>query len=292
MSVRKLDALLVAGAGGMLGTATVALARSRGIAVMAPEESDFDITDSAQVRRVAELFAATLGPTERGALVNAGAYTNVEAAEDHRDLAFAVNADAPRLLAQAARDTGLAFAHVSTDFVFDGAKDGAYVETDATNPLSVYGVSKLAGELAVAETCSEALTVRTAWTFGAGNANFPGKIVAAARRDGSVRVVTDEVGSPTYAPDLAAGILGLLEAEASGLYHLAGSGSCSRYELAVETLRLAGIDAPVEPVTSDAFPTKAARPHNSVLDCSKAAALGVVMRDWHVTLAQHLSAPG
>ena len=186
----------------------------------------------------------------------------------------------------AARDAGLGFVHVSTDFVFDGAKATAYVETDPTNPLSVYGASKLAGERAVAEACPEALIVRTAWVFGPAGENFPVTILRAARSHPALQVVTDEVGSPTYTVDLAAGLLALSGAGASGLYHLVGSGSCTRYDLALETLRLAGLDVPIKPVASTAFQTRAARPANSVLDCSKAAALGVVMPDWRDALAR------
>ncbi|HEY5539973.1 MAG TPA: sugar nucleotide-binding protein, partial [Coriobacteriia bacterium] len=110
-----------------------------------------------------------------------------------------------------------------------------------------------------------------------------------ARTHPSLKVVTDEVGSPTYTIDLAAGILGLVAAGATGLYHLAGSGSCSRFEMAREILRLAGVDTPVEPVRSDVFPMRAARPMNSVLDCSKAAELGVVMPEWHDALARFIA---
>ncbi len=115
-------------------------------------------------------------------------------------------------------------------------------------------------------------------------------MLAAARERGQLSVVTDEIGSPTYTPDLAAGTLALVEAGASGLFHLTGSGACSRYELAVEVLRMAGMgDVPVEPVLSTAFPTKAARPANSVLDCSKAAALGVVMPEWRDAVARFVA---
>jgi dTDP-4-dehydrorhamnose reductase len=220
---------------------------------------------------------------------SAAAYTNVERAEDDAQNAYRVNELGAHLLAEAARDAGLAFVHVSTDFVFDGAKRGAYVETDATNSLSVYGASKLAGERAVAEAFPEALIVRTAWVYGPAGDNFPVKILRAARAGGPVRVVTDEVGSPTYTMDLAAGVLALADAGASGLFHLAGTGSCTRYELAVEVLRVAGLEASVEPVMAATFPSRAARPANSVLDCSKAAALGVLMPEWRDALERFIA---
>ncbi|MFA5844406.1 MAG: dTDP-4-dehydrorhamnose reductase [Coriobacteriia bacterium] len=278
-------AWLIAGAGGMLGTALQRVLVARGERLEAPPEGSFDITDEGVVARVVHGFAAGLEPGTEGVLVNAAAYTDVERAEDEPEVAQLVNGRAPRLLAEVARDAGLRFVHVSTDFVFDGTKSGAYTEEDAPNPLSVYGRSKLDGERGVLEADSDALVARAAWAFGPAGVNFPVKILAAARTRPALKVVTDEVGSPTYTLDLAAGIVGLVEAGASGLYNLVGSGACSRFELAAETLRLAGVDTPLEPVTSDAFPTRAARPANSVLDCAKAARSGVTMRDWHDSLA-------
>ncbi len=272
----------------MLGTALQRVLSERAIPFTAPPEAEFDITDAAAVHRVVAQFADTLAPTETGLLVNAAAYTNVEAAEDNPDTAFRVNELGALNLATAARDAGLAFVHVSTDFVFDGTKDGPYVETDTPNPLSVYGASKLAGEIAVAEACPEALIVRTAWVFGPGGVNFPSKIIALARERDRLSVVTDEIGSPTYTIDLAGGLLELAASGAHGLYHLAGAGSCSRFELAQEILRLAGLAPALEPVTADAFPSKARRPRNSILDCGKAATRGVVMPEWRDALHRFL----
>ncbi|HEX9092984.1 MAG TPA: dTDP-4-dehydrorhamnose reductase [Coriobacteriia bacterium] len=291
--------VLIAGAGGMLGTALQRVLTERGAAFAAPPESAFDITDPGVVSEAVRGFASA---SPGGLLVNAAAYTNVERAEDDADTAFRVNEHGARLLASAARDAGLGFVHVSTDFVFDGTKKGAYVESDAPNPLSVYGASKLAGERAVTSEYPEALIARTAWVFGAGGENFPLKILRAAR--GAVaaaaaaeartparplRVVTDEIGSPTYTVDLATCLLDLAEANAGGVFHVAGAGSCSRYEMAVETLRLAGADTPVEPALSATFPTRATRPANSVLDCGRAAAVGVVMPEWRDGLARFVA---
>lgn len=225
-------------------------------------------------------------------LVNAAAFTNVEMAEDHPDVAFRVNEHGARLLAEAARDAGLGFAHVSTDFVFDGTKHGAYDEHDEPAPLSIYGMSKLAGEHAVHAAYAFALVVRTAWVFGEGGANFPVKILDLAGRTSVLKVVTDEVGSPTYTIDLARGIIALVEAEAHGLYHLAGAGSCSRFELAEAVIEFAGLASTIEPVLADEFPTRAARPANSTLDCSKAASLGVVMPPWRDALGRFIAGRG
>jgi dTDP-4-dehydrorhamnose reductase len=279
-------AFLIAGATGMLGTALRRVLTQRGVPFTAPAEGSFDITDPVAVRhRVAE-FAESLAPGQLGVLVNAAAYTNVERAEEQVERAYLVNEHGPVLLARAARAAGLAFVQVSTDFVFDGSKDGAYTEDDEPNPLSVYGATKLAGEVSAAAEYPDLLIVRTAWAFGSAGVNFPVKILEAARSRPALSVVTDEVGSPTYTIDLAAGIIGLVEAGATGLFHLAGTGSCSRYELAIEVLRLARVESIVQPVTHDAFPTKAARPLNSVLDCSKAAELGITMPGWRDSLTR------
>lgn len=280
---------LIAGSSGMLGTALQTVLTARGVGFDAPSESVFDITDAEAVATQVRGFAASLEPGVRGVLVNAAAYTNVEQAEDHPDIAFSVNERGARLLAEAARDQGLGFVHVSTDFVFDGTKRGPYNESDEPAPLSIYGMSKLAGEHAVHAAYAFALIVRTAWVFGEGGANFPTKILDLAERMPVIKVVTDEIGSPTYTIDLAEGIIGLVQAQAHGLYHLAGAGSCSRFELAQAVLELAGSDATVEPVVAAEFPTRAARPANSVLDCAKAAALGVRMPPWRDALARFIA---
>jgi dTDP-4-dehydrorhamnose reductase len=276
--------LLIAGAGGMLGHALQTVCQQRGLPFFAPVESEFDITSVEEVSRVVTSFAA-LYPD--GVLVNAAAYTDVEGAEDDPERAFLVNRTGARLLAHAAARGGLAFVHVSTDFVFDGTKAGPYTENDAPNPLSVYGVSKLAGERVVLSANPTALIVRTAWVFGPHGVNFPTKILQRARGSIAITVVNDEQGSPTYTLDLAAGIIDLLDAGARGIFHLAGSGSCTRDEMAREILRLAGLQSVmVAPVPASTFPSKAPRPANSVLDCSKAAALGVTMPDWRDALAR------
>jgi dTDP-4-dehydrorhamnose reductase len=272
----------------MLGTALQQICARLGIDATVPEESAFDITEP---DRVAEVVGAFAVGHPGALLVNAAAYTNVDRAEEEPERAFLVNERGPAILAAAAVRVGLGFVHVSTDFVFDGTKAGAYSEADEPDPLSVYGASKLAGERAVATADPNALIVRTAWVFGPGGVNFPTKILAQAERCSHLRVVSDEIGSPTYTPDLAAGILMLAAAGASGVFHLAGSGSCARDELAREVLRLAGrSDVEVEPVPASTFPSKAARPANSVLDCSKAASLGVTMPEWRDGLARFVGA--
>lgn len=280
--------ILIAGGYGMLGTAMRSVLDEAGIPHLAPSRSEFDIANPELVNaRLADL-AAALQAGERGVLVNAAAYTDVEGAETHREEAFRANESGARLLAESASEAGIAMVHVSTDFVFDGSKDTSYTERDEPNPLCVYGESKLAGEIAVLSVFPEALVVRTAWVFGPGATNFPLKIIELASTRDTLGVVEDEVGSPTYAPDLARGILGLLRIDASGLFHVAGAGFSSRFELAQEVLRLAGSSTGLEAVSSATLGQRVRRPANSVLDCSKAAALGVEMREWSASLAEYV----
>ena len=278
--------LLIAGASGMLGTALQLVASERGFETYAPEEGTFDITSHDMVPATISAFAKA---HPNGAVVNAAAYTNVDEAEEHAERAFFVNQFGAALLAETAAANKLPFIHVSTDFVFDGKKAGSYSEVDEPNPLSVYGASKMAGEWAVAAADPRALIIRTAWSFGPGGENFPTKILKAARRDGSVTVVSDEIGSPTYTIDLANAMLRLIDVGATGLLHVAGSGWCARDEMAREVLRLAGLgNVDVASVRSEAFPGKAERPGNSVLDCSKAGVLGVIMPSWRDALARYV----
>lgn len=285
------NAYLIAGGGGMLGMALRREVAARGEPAMAPGHDQFDITDARVVGRVVDAFSRSLAPGDTGVVINCAAYTDVEAAEDRPAEAFGVNERGAGLLASAAREAGLGLVHLSTDFVFDGAKDDGYREDDTPNPLSVYGASKLAGEVAVRAGHPEALIVRTAWSFGEDGACFPAKILAAARERGRLSVVDDEMGSPTYCPDLARGILDLLAAGApANLYHLAGSGAATRYEMAVELLRLAGLSVPVDRARSATYATRAHRPANSVLDCGKAAGYGVVLPHWRDSLARYTAA--
>jgi dTDP-4-dehydrorhamnose reductase len=285
----------------MLGTALVEVAGECGCHASPLVENDLDITDRSLVREaIARHAGQTVARGIPGAVINAAAYTDVEKAEDDAERAFLVNDTAAGYLASEAHSVGLSFVHVSTDFVFDGSGEAAYREDDRPNPLNVYGASKLAGERSVLVGHPGALVVRTAWTFGAGGTNFPLKIlqrardaVAAPGEARALRVVADEIGSPTYSVDLARGLLALLAAGAGGLYHLTGQGFCSRYELALEVLRLAGIHVPtdvrVEPVVSGSFQTRASRPLNAVLNCDKAARLGVRMPAWEDGLARFLA---
>jgi dTDP-4-dehydrorhamnose reductase len=279
--------ILIAGAGGMLGTSLQLVAPERGFEVYAPEEKTFDITSHEMVPKVIAAFAKA---HPNGAVVNAAAYTNVDAAEENAARAFLVNQFGAALLAENAAANSLPFVHISTDFVFDGKKTGSYSEIDEPRPLSVYGASKMAGEWAVAAVYPKALIVRTAWAFGPGGSNFPTKLLERARGAQSIDVVADEIGSPTYTIDLATALLKLIDIGATGLLHVVGSGWCSRDEMAREILNLAGMrGVEIIPVKSADFPGKAVRPANAVLDCSRAALVGVQMPARRDSLTRYMA---
>jgi dTDP-4-dehydrorhamnose reductase len=228
-------------------------------------------------------------------VINATAYNKVDAAETDTVEALAVNAAGPRHLARAARETGAGIVHVSTDYVFDGIKRTPYTEEDAPHPLSAYGVSKLAGEQMVAASGAPFLIVRTSAVFASGGSrgkggSFVERILARARAGEPLRVVDDQVLSPTYAPDLAAAIVALLEAGARGLFHVTGAGSTSWHGFAVGALRRAGLDVPVQQVKSKDFAAPAARPAYSVLSNGRYLDLGLPpLRGWEAALADLLA---
>ncbi|MFF2269689.1 dTDP-4-dehydrorhamnose reductase [Cellulosimicrobium cellulans] len=266
----------VTGAGGMLGTDLVALLHARGEDVRALDRAGLDVTDAAAVDAVV-----------RGSdvVVNAAAYTAVDAAEDDEARAFAVNAVGAQHVARSAARHGARLVHVSTDYVFDGGATDArpYAEDAALAPRSAYGRSKAAGERAVRSEHPGALVVRTAWLYGAHGACFPRTIARLARERGSVDVVDDQVGQPTWTVDLADLVVRLVGAGApGGAYHGTAQGQASWWELAREVVAAAGLDPEVvRPTSSAAFARPAPRPAWSVLGHDALGRQGVEpIPDW------------
>lgn len=250
--------VLITGASGQLGCALQTTLTTH--EVIALDRVQLDITRFAQVR---EAVAAH----RPGVVINAAAYTNVDGAETDQAEAYRLNAVAPRNLAIATGELGIPLVHVSTDYVFDGLGAKPYHEFDSTNPLSVYGKSKLAGEQAVAALNPRHFIARTAWLYHhqpINGKNFPKTMLAQAHRD-SVRVVSDQYGSPTYAPHLAEAIAKLITTGAYGVYHLAGSGGTSWFALTRRLYQLFGVKTSVEPCATSEFPRPAVRPRYSVL---------------------------
>jgi dTDP-4-dehydrorhamnose reductase len=233
-------------------------------------------------------------------VVNAAAYTAVDAAESDRDVAFAVNRDGPAALADACREIGAALVHYSTDYVFDGAKDGAYVEDDPINPLSVYGASKAEGEAAIRLRLDRHVIVRTEWVYAPIGRNFVKTMLRLGAERDRLGIVDDQYGSPTAAADIAAATIAVCAALAAGkedgfgTFHFTGGGTTTWYGFAREIFAGAavrGLKTPaiVDPILTEAYPTPAPRPRNSVLDCGKLARVyGVVSPPWQAALSDCL----
>jgi dTDP-4-dehydrorhamnose 3,5-epimerase len=225
-------------------------------------------------------------------VIHAAAYTKVDAAESDPEGARLLNEEATKTLARAAAEAGAILVYPSTDYVFPGDASAPYREDDPTGPLSVYGATKLAGERA-ASTAPEHVIVRTSWVYGDG-ANFVRTILRVATGRPELAVVDDQRGRPTYAPDLARGILSLLGAGARGTFHLAGGGDPATWaDLAEAALEVAGLSTMVRRVTTAEYYAArsqgiARRPLMSVLDCSRAAALGVELRPWRDAVAEYV----
>ena len=247
--------ILLTGARGQLGQALLPALAGHDVVALGSRELDIAELDAA--RAAVEGARADL-------VINCAAWTDVDGAEADPAGAFRANAVGPRNLALAARSAGAALLQLSSDYVFDGTSGRAYCEFDATNPLSVYGRSKLAGEDAVRTFLERHFVVRTAWLLSGRGRNFALAMRAQAGRP-EVRVVADQFGSPTYAPHLARAIATLVESEAWGTYHLAGAGCASWYELACALYRALGVATPVRPVATSEFPRPAPRPRYAPL---------------------------
>lgn len=252
---------LITGANGQLGKALAASAPD-GWAVVALDRAALDLADAGAISRAIATHQPDL-------VFNAAAYTAVDRAESEPELALAINAMAPGLLAAALTGCGGRLVHVSTDFVFDGSSGRGYRPHDERNPLSVYGSTKAAGEDAAGD---DAIIVRTSWVYAAGHANFVRTMLRLMRERDEVRVVADQIGSPTWAPGLAATLWGLAAADRPGIYHHHDAGVASWYDFAVaiaeEALALGLLNRlpRIVPITTADYPTPATRPAFSVLD--------------------------
>jgi len=260
---------------------------------------EFDMTDRAQVLQEMEHLQPDI-------IVNCAAYTNVDGAENERELAMKVNGTAVGFLAEAAVRTDATLVHISTDYVFDGTRVDPYKETDSTKPMSVYGQSKLLGEQSVtASGLTKHFIVRTSWLYGPGGSNFVETIIRLAATREDLRIIDDQIGSPTYTADLADAIFHLLALtdhrspitghDPYGTYHFSNEGHCSWYEFAcaiVEEARASGLECKVSaihPICTEEYPLPAKRPANSMFDKSKyKAATGAEIPQWRESLRDYM----
>ncbi|MBG6241255.1 MAG: dTDP-4-dehydrorhamnose reductase [Candidatus Symbiopectobacterium sp. Dall1.0] len=252
--------------------------------MLATDSTELDITDLAQV-------TATVSAFKPNAIVNAAAYTAVDKAESEVAVAKRINAVGPANLASVATQHGIRLVHVSTDYVFNGNASTPYTEESPTNPLSMYGITKLAGERAVSATAPEAIIVRTAWVFSEYGNNFVKTMLRLGKERDALSIVDDQRGCPTYAGDLAQAIIALLQQKAAGgIYHYSGDKEVSWFEFAQAIFTVAVQKAVLSkvptltPITTAQYPTPAHRPAYSTLAADKIKALGITLSDWQSAL--------
>ncbi|MGX8882875.1 dTDP-4-dehydrorhamnose reductase [Methylovorus sp. SPW-M1] len=292
--------ILLTGVHGQVGHALLPMLATWGT-VTALDRAALDLSDEVAIRNTVR----TLRPD---VIVNPAAYTGVDKAETEPELAYAINAEAPRILAEEAAELGARMVHYSTDYVFDGRASKPYRETDMTNPLGVYGASKLAGERAVQQVGPQHLILRTSWVYGAYGKNFLHTILRLARERDSLGIVADQFGAPTSSHDIASATLTLLKSwqpERSGIYHLTNSGYTSWHGFAVTILQeyerlqtergwppLRVSSEAVRAITTAEYPTPAARPANSRLDGDLLEQdWGLRLQDWRQALVQVMETP-
>jgi len=303
--ILKPTKILVTGAKGQLGKKIIELMKAD-FELVLTDSDNMDITDGSKVRE----FIKSERPDF---IIHGAAYTAVDKAEDNVDLCRKINADGTKNIAVAAKEFDSTLFYISTDYVFDGKKKTPYTETDATNPLSIYGQTKLEGEKFIQQICDKYYIIRSAWIFGELPENHPGTnfvetMLKLAKERDSLKIVSDQIGSPTYTGDLVEIIrriigawgLGFRSSDISqnlkpksqvpfGLYHFSGDGKCSWFDFAEEIFRQNNIKIKLDPITSDQYPQKAKRPTYSYLDKTKIEnALDIKVRPWQEMLAEYL----
>ncbi len=274
--------VLVTGVKGQLGYDMANELVRRGHTVIGTDVEEMDITDAAQVEKF-----MTENVTD--AVIHCAAYTAVDAAEDNEEICRRINAEGTKNIAEMCKKLDQKMIYISTDYVFDGSGERPWDPDDERSPLNVYGQTKYEGELAVERNLDKYFIVRIAWVFGVNGKNFVKTMLNLGRTHEELNVVNDQIGSPTYTYDLAKLLADMVETEKYGRYHATNEGRCSWYEFACEIFKTAGVDVRVNPVSSDQFPAKAKRPHNSRMDTGKLAGNGFQpLPSWQDALKRYI----
>jgi len=278
--------ILIVGARGQLGRALQEVyTRHPRYQLSLWSRPDYDLTDPAIVEQVVAC--------QPDVVINAAAWTNVDGAEANPAAAYAANTLGPQYLAEGCRRCGAQLVQISTNEVFAGEAGRVYREYDQPAPNTVYARSKFAGEFAARQVLDRVYIIRVAWLFGPGGANFPSKITAAADKMGALRIVADEWGNPTYAPDVAAALLQLVETGRYGIYHLVNDGQASRFEFAQAVLQMNGRGhIPLTPIAHTEWPRPAPPPLHAILINQAASALGITLRPWQAALEEYSKSGG
>lgn len=282
------DPILITGGSGQIGGALKRLCLKVGVEALAPTSNELDLRDEVGLN-------AYFASQRVSAVVNCAAYTAVDQAEVEKDLAWQLNAKAPGIIAECCANRSIPLVHVSTDYVFNGTKDGFYVEDDPIDPLGVYGQSKAAGERAITEIGGDYVILRTAWVLSDGPKNFLSTMLRVGAERDEVRVVNDQYGCPTHAADVAEVVLKILQSQRnkSGIWHCVNAGEASWYELADHIFahsRAHGLKAPnLLGISSDQYPTLAQRPFNSRLSTTRLVDdFGITLRPWREAVTEIL----
>ncbi len=275
--------ILVTGANGQLGSELKLLLEEElcGCAIYT-DIDELDLTNEQLVERY-------VVDNEVTHIVNCAAYTNVDKAEEDKLQCSAVNFDAVKNIAKAADNNGIKVIHISTDYVFDGTAHTPYKESDKVNPISQYGTTKRKGETALLALAPDSIIIRTAWLYSPFGHNFVKTILRLSDEKSELNVVSDQIGTPTYAADLARAILEILRSQqwVEGIYHFSNEGACSWYDFAKSILRISGKDCKVSPIPTNEYPTAATRPYYSLLDKSRIkATYGVRVPHWEESLVE------
>ena len=275
--------VLVTGVKGQLGYDVVKDLKKRGHEPIGVDREEMDLMDN-------DAIFEFIMNTRPEAIIHCAAYTAVDKAEEEVEVCYQVNAEATKVIAECAQELDITLIYISTDYVFDGTKEGDYVETDLPNPINVYGASKLLGEQYIQQLLEKYYIVRISWVFGENGNNF----IKTMRRLGSERdelnIIHDQVGSPTYTADLAPLLVDMMETNNYGIYHATNEGTCSWFEFANEIFKQSNIEVKTNPITTDQYPTAAKRPMNSRMSKDKLTEFGfALLPSWEEALNNYLN---
>ena len=274
--------ILVTGSTGQLGSDVVKELLKRGYSTLSPNRSEFNLCSEDSIRNY-------ILNSNCEAIVHCAAYTQVDKAEDEKDLCIKRNATATKHIAKCAKILDIPMIYISTDYVFDGTKDGEYTENDETNPINIYGESKLAGEKYVQEILDKYYIVRTSWVFNINGKNFIETMLRLSKANNQLSIVNDQIGSPTYTKDLSRLLVDMLETSKYGLYHATNEGYCSWYEFANTIFKLANINIDIKAINSNEYASRAKRPLNSKLSKDKLIEYGFKpLPHWEDALKDYL----
>ena len=274
--------ILVTGSTGQLGSDVVKELLKRGYSTLSPNRSEFNLCSEDSIRNY-------ILNSNCEAIVHCAAYTQVDKAEDEKDLCIKINATATKHIVKCAKILDIPMIYISTDYVFDGTKDGEYTENDETNPINIYGESKLAGEKYVQEILDKYYIVRTSWVFNINGKNFIETMLRLSKANNQLSIVNDQIGSPTYTKDLSRLLVDMIETNKYGLYHATNEGYCSWYEFADTIFKLANINIDIKAINSNEYASRAKRPLNSKLSKDKLIEYGFKpLPHWEDALKDYL----